>query len=86
MKTWSDSIVTLTVQMSKHLGPVTNLIDGMTDRLLGKHEAQACLGAYCGSSCTDICNSQLQRALIIHFSTFGDCLRPTCQVLQQCGC
>ena len=86
MKTWSDSIVTRTVQMSKHLGLVTNLIDGMTDRLLGKHEAQACPGAYaCYSECTDICNSELQRVSTIYFSVFGNCNIITCQS-SQCGC
>jgi len=86
MKTWSDSIVTLAVHVSEHLGPLTTLIDDMADRLIGKHTAQACSGAYaCGSSCTDICNSQLQRVRTTYFSVFGNCNIITCQS-SQCGC
>lgn len=88
MKIWSDSIVTLAVHMSERLGPATTLIDSMTERLLGKQVALAACsgGAYCGSTCTDICDSQLRRVRVGLYTHTGSCSQITCRAVIQCGC
>jgi hypothetical protein len=88
MKSWSNAVVTLTVHASEHLGPATTWIDGMTDRLLGKHVAQAACGgaAFCGTTCSDICDSQLRRVRLGLYTHTGLCSQITCTAVLQCGC
>jgi hypothetical protein len=70
MKTWSDSIVTLAAHLGEHLGPVTTVIDGIVDRLVGKHEAQACGGTFCYNFCSaNLCGGNYVSIKYSYYST-----------------
>jgi len=87
MKNWNDSLIALTSRVSEGLGPVSTLIDTMTDRLLGKKAAQACYSFYCGYYCRPyLCTSTTQVRVRIYSPASSLCNSTATCTVTDCGC